>query len=107
MLVVHGLLVTAVAALVNELGWLVVPTCCCRSVHLLLVHVILLLQLLHAVGFGHLACICIWTLLATSLRLLHHQFEHLELIFLHCSHMRHLLLVDLLILILHAAVAAC
>ena len=96
---IHGLRVAPIVALVVELGWLVVSAHCrCRCV--LHVVLLLLLHLLHVLRGSQLACSLF------TLRVLHYQLKHLELIFLHGSHLLHLLLMDALVLIDGAAVAA-
>ena len=95
-LMIHGLRVAPIVALVVELGWLVVSAHCrCRCV----LHVVLLL-LLHLLIGSQLASSLF------TLRVLHYQLKHLKLIFLHGSHLLHLLLMDALVLIDGAAVAA-
>lgn len=59
------------------------------------------IMLLMRMGLQHLA------LLVALLLRVHDHLEHFELVFLHRAHMLHLLLVDALVLVNHAAVSAC
>jgi len=87
---VHGMLPTTVATLVIELG-LIVTT--------IVVHLLLLMRVVH---IGHL--LVLLTSCGFLLAALHDQLEHLELVFLHSPHVRHLLLMDSLCLLKHATV---